>query len=146
MSLITWPRGESHFKADAPSRVDERIKEEALEAANERAWNAEIDRRDGKCCRACGRKSDPDVVGLTTRGHRAHIVYASASGSMEPSNRVTLCYRCHNDEHKNRLRFTEDGSTVGVDANAPMEFWRKGDDGTFFLSRYEVAVGRAEKD
>lgn len=65
---------------------------------------------------------------------------------MEPSNRVTLCYQCHNDEHKNRLRFTPDGSVVGVDANQPMEFWRKGKDGVFYLSRREVAIGRGERD
>jgi len=136
----------SQFKQDEPSRVDEQIAREAEDARLLRLWDGEIDTRDRRQCRACSRKSDPNVIGLTTRGHRAHIVYASAGGSYEPSNRITLCSRCHNDEHKNRLRFSQDG--VGTfDANGPMEFWRKDKaTGTFFLSRREVAVHVIEKD
>jgi hypothetical protein len=145
MSFQPWT--ESQFKHQQKSRVDDAIEREAAAASNLKKWDAEIDKRDGKACRACGRKSDPDVVGLTKRGHRAHIVYASACGSWEPFNRVTLCYRCHNDEHKDRLRFTEAGGPyVGIDANVPMEFWRKTNDGAWYLSRREIACGKPEKD
>lgn len=147
MSLRTWEPGTSHQKADEPSRVDLALEREAKEASNIRKWDAQIDHRDGKKCRACDRKSDPEVIGLTTRGHRAHIVYASAQGSWEPFNRVTLCSRCHNDEHRDRLRFTVDGGPyVGIDANAPMEFWRKDADGRWYLSRRETAVRVVERD
>lgn len=135
------------FKHDMKSRVDERMEDEANQARDRRRWDAEIDRRDGKRCRACGRHSDPDRIGLTTRGHRAHIVYASAGGSWEPFNRVTLCFACHNDEHKDRLRFTEDGGPyVGIDARQGMEFWRKNEEGVWYLSRRELAAGVPEKD
>lgn len=135
------------FKHDMPSRVDERIASDAAEAAQKKAWDKAIDLRDTKKCRCCGKASDPDRVGLTTRGHRAHIVYASAGGSNDPSNRVTLCSRCHNDEHRDRLRFTaEGGPYVGINANGCLEFWRKGDDERWYLSRREIAIHRAEKD
>jgi hypothetical protein len=137
----------TNFKHDQPSRVDKRMEREAQEAADRRRYDKDIDRRDRKECRSCNRKSDPDVVGLTKRGHRAHIVYASAGGSWEPDNRVTLCYACHNDEHKDRLRFTSEGGPyVGIDANAGMEFWRKTKDGDWYLSRREIAPHVVEKD
>jgi hypothetical protein len=144
MSLIQWEKGTPHQKADEPSRVDEAIAKDAADAANERRWKAEIDLRDGRECRACGRKSDPELVGLTKRGHRHHMVYASAGGSDEPCNRVTLCYACHNDEHKNRLRI--DGPTAPLDANGPLVFMRKGADGQWFISREEIAVRVVRKD
>lgn len=138
---------QTFFKHEMKTRVDDRLERDAEADALKRKADAEIDRRDGKRCRVCGVGSDPNVIGLTTRGHRAHIVYASAGGSMEASNRVTLCARCHNDEHKDRLRFTaEGGPYVGIDANQPMEFWRKGEDGVWFLARREIAIHRAERD
>lgn len=133
------------FKHDEPSRVDEAIARDAKEAAQLRVWDGEVDARDHRQCRACGKHSDPNVVGLTTRGHRAHIVYASAGGTCQPSNRVTLCSRCHNDEHKNRLRFSEDGLGT-FDANGPMEFWKKDTEGCWYLSRRELAPHVPEKD
>lgn len=135
-------------KCDEPSRVDEAIEREAEDARLERKTNAEIDARDHRQCRACGKHSDPEATGLLKRGHRAHIVYASGGGSMEPFNRVTLCYECHNAEHKDRLRFTvEGGPYVGIDANEGMEFWRKEKaTGQWYLSRRETAPHVIEKD
>lgn len=145
-TLATDPR-RARQKWEEPSRVDVALDAEKTDAANERKWNGEIDKRDGRRCRACGKASDPDAVGLTKRGHRAHIVYASACGSMEPFNRVTLCAKCHSDEHGDRLRFTADGGPyVGIDANGPMEFWRKDEHQQWYLSRREIAVHRVERD
>lgn len=132
-------------KAEMDTRVDVALAREAEDAKNERRWNAEIDARDQRTCRACGKRTDPEATGLL-RGHRAHIVYASAGGSMEPFNRITLCPGCHNDEHKNRLRFSADGLGT-FDANGPMEFWRKDKaTGGFYLSRRETAPLVVEKD
>lgn len=142
--LFVRPAG-SLFKHDEPSRVDERIEQDRQAAATERLYLAEIDTRDKRVCRACDKRSDPDATGLL-RGHRHHIVYRSAGGSDEASNRVTLCATCHNDEHKNRLRFSEDGDHRHVDANTPMEFWRKDAAGAWFLSWREVQIGQAERD
>lgn len=136
----------TNFKSDMETRVDVRLEREAQTASDERRWDRAIDHRDHRSCRACGKRTNPDEIGLL-RGHRAHIVYASAGGSMEPSNRVTLCPRCHQDEHKDRLRFTRDGGPyVGIDAGEPMEFWRKDDQGEWYLDRREVFVGVVELD
>jgi hypothetical protein len=138
---------ETFFKHDMKSRVDERVARDAEDAKNERMWNTAIDLRDHRTCRACGRHSDPEATGLTKRGHRAHLVYASAGGSMEPSNRVTLCFQCHNDEHKNQLRFTEDGLGYDrLDANAGLMFWRKDSVGEWYLQHRETAPHIPEKD
>lgn len=135
----------SFFKHDMETRVDVALQKKADDDKIERDANAEIDRRDGRQCRACGKRTNPDAIGLL-RGHRAHIVYASAGGSMDASNRVTLCPGCHQDEHKDRLRFTEDGGPyVGIDANQGMEFWRK-TDGGWYLSRREIAPHVVERD
>lgn len=133
-------------KFEEPSRVDDAIERERDEAADKRRCEREVDARDRRQCRACGRHSDPDATGLTKRGHRHHIVYASACGSDEAPNRVTLCYECHNDEHKNRLRFTPDGMGYEkLDANLGLEFWRKVKGG-WYLSRRELAPHVIEKD
>jgi hypothetical protein len=134
------------FKSQIASRVDVALEQDAQDASDERRWNREIDARDGRCCRACGKRTNPDDLGLL-RGHRAHIVYASAGGSMEPSNRVTLCPSCHEAEHDDDLRFTaEGGPYVGIDANGPMEFWRKDEHERFYLSRCESAPGVVIRD
>ena len=138
---------QTFFKSDMETRVEVALAREAEEDRLERHYNKEIDDRDHRQCRACGKRTNPDGLGLL-RGHRAHIVYASAGGSMAPSNRVTLCPRCHQEEHKDRLRYTaEGGPYVGLDANQGMEFWRK-DTPTeqWFLSRRETAPGVVEKD
>ena len=126
------------FKADMETRVDAALAREAEDARRERLWNAAIDMRDGRQCRACGKRTNPDDIGLL-RGHRAHIVYASAGGGVEPNNRVTLCPECHQAEHRNWLRFSVDGRTDGVDANGAMEFWRKDREGRWYLSHRELA-------
>jgi hypothetical protein len=137
---------QSFFKHDMETRVDVRLAREAQDASDERRWNAEIDARDRRQCRACGKRTNPDDVGLL-RGHRAHIVYASAGGSMESSNRVTLCPGCHNAEHKDRLRFTvEGGPYVGIDANGGMTFWRKDEQGHWYLSIRELSPHVVERD
>ena len=134
-------------KFDEDSRVDVAIdKEQRADAAKRKADKA-VDIRDRRICRCCGRHSDPEAMGLTKRGHRAHIVYESAGGGMEPENRVTLCYECHNDEHKDRLRFTADGGPyVGINANGGMEFWRKTPAGEWYLSHRETAPHVRERD
>jgi hypothetical protein len=126
-------------KWNMPSRYRSAKERKAEADRFEREQDALIDKRDRRQCRACGKHSDPDVMGLLTRGHRAHIVYASAGG--------TLCGSCHDDEHRDRPRFTREGGPyVGVDANLGMEFWRVDAAGTWYLSRRELAPHVPEKD
>ena len=133
------------FKHDMVSRREQKHAAALEHAANLRQWDAEIDRRDGRRCRACGRQSHPEKTGLLERGHRHHIVYRSAGGSDEPFNRVTLCSACHDGEHRNLLRFTHDGDHRQVNANQPMEFYRRAQ-GHWYLSRRELAIHLVEKD
>lgn len=139
--LDTWPvRASKPFqKAEEPSRVD---KAKALKAEKDAAWKAvckAVDVRDGRQCRCCDKRSDPDATGLLTRGHRHHLVYRSAGGKDETSNLVTLCADCHNDEHKHRL-------LIEGDPDAKLTFWRKGEHETFHISREEIAVRQVRKD
>lgn len=128
----------TNFKHELPTRIDRALKKKS-EA--EKVWREccqAVDARDHRICRACGRKTNPDDVGLL-RGHRHHIVYRSAGGKDVSENVVTLCPACHNAEHKNELQ-------IHGDANDCLLFWKKDDDDCWFLWRREVAVGRFEKD
>lgn len=134
------------FKHDMDTRVDVALDRKAEAEKRERQYVKGIDARDHRICRACGKHTNPDTLGLL-RGHRAHIVYRSANGSGEPWNRVTLCPACHNDEHKDRLRFTaEGGPYVGLNADEGLEFWRKDAEGVWYLSRREIAPHVVERD
>lgn len=134
---------QTNFKHDLPTRVDLRA---ARDAEKERAWREcckSVDARDHRICRCCGKRTNPDDIGLI-RGHRHHIVYRSAGGPDTPENVVTLCWQCHNAEHKNRLQIVVIVLEFG--ANGALEFWGKNEDGDWFLSRRELEVGRMERD
>lgn len=137
MSLVTWDR--PHFKQDEPSRHDTA---KANKAAEEAVWRdvcRVVDGRDGRQCRCCDKRSDPDATGLLKRGHRHHIVYRSAGGQDESSNLVTLCADCHNDEHKSRLRI--DGNP-----DVALQFFRKDERGGWYCCREEVSVRQVRRD
>jgi hypothetical protein len=126
------------FKCDLVTRVDDAMEQEAADARAERALFKAVDARDGRNCRCCGRKSDPNAICLTKRGHRHHIVYRSAGGSDTTANLVTICYECHNDEHQHRLR-------IEGNADDALTFWRHDKDGWYVWAR-ELSVGVFEKD
>lgn len=133
----------TNFKHEIKTRVDSKVERDA---ERDKAWREcckAVDARDHRTCRCCERKTNPDDVGLK-RGHRHHIVYRSAGGKDVAENVVTLCWECHNDEHKNRLQIV--AVTTEQGANGALEFWRKNDDGDWFLSRREIAIGRVERD
>ena len=129
----------SFFKWDQPSRFDKALEKEIEEAAVWTAVCKVVDARDKRICRACGKRSELDAVGLLKHGHRHHIVYRSAGGEDVSANLVTLCARCHNAEHRHRLR-------IEGDADVKLEFWWKAVDGAWYLDRREVAPGRIDKD
>ena len=127
------------FKHDMDSRVDVARDKKA---AAEKVWREvckAVDLRDGKVCRCCDKRSDPDATGLLTRGHRHHIVYRSAGGKDTTDNLLTLCAACHNDEHKSRLQ-------IGGNPDVAVTFWRKDDGGIWCVVREESAVRVVRKD
>jgi hypothetical protein len=127
------------FKHDLPSRFEMKKASKIEAVAHERAVYRQVDARDHRRCRACGKHSDPDALGLLERGHRHHIVYRSAGGPTESCNLVTLCAEHHSEEHQHRLRI--DGS-----ADDGLTFYRKADDGTWYVWRHEFSVGLFERD
>ena len=134
----------SMFKWDQPSRVDvKRAKETEAEARWRRVCKV-VDQRDGRMCRCCDKWSDPEATGLFTRGHRHHIIYKSAGGADESWNLLTLCAKCHSDEHRNKLRLT--GLSDHVDANEGVTFWRKDERGMWCVVREEIAVRQIRRD
>lgn len=128
------------FSKDAmPSRVDEAADRKREDEANWRAECAKVDQRDGKACRCCDKRSDPEATGLLTRGHRHHLVYRSAGGKDVAENLVTLCAACHNDEHKNRLK-------VEGNPNVALQFFRKSKEGGWYCVREEISVRAVRRD
>ena len=128
----------SFFKWDQPSRFDKALEKELEEAAVWTAVCKVVDARDKRMCRACGKRSELDAVGLLLRGHRHHIVYLSTGGEDVSSNLVTLCARCHNAAHRHWLE-------IRGNADEQLEFWRRSKDG-WYLGRRESAPHVIEKD
>lgn len=127
------------FKQDEASRVDVARQNEADKEAAWRAVCKAVDARDGKACRCCDKRSDPEATGLLKRGHRHHIIYRSAGGADVDSNIVTLCAQCHADEHKNKLR-------IEGNPNVALTFYRKDERGEWFTVREEIAVRQVRRD
>lgn len=127
------------FKHDEASRVDVAREKEAAEEAAWRAVCKAVDARDGKQCRCCDKRSDPEATGLLKRGHRHHIVYRSAGGTDTTDNLVTLCAQCHSDEHKNKLR-------IEGNPDERVTFFRRDERDQWFIVREEVSVRQVRRD
>lgn len=98
------------FPKPRPRALDKQARQRDREA-HVRQVNAAVDMRDGKRCRCCGRRGDPNATTTLGRIHRAHIQDASCSGAYELSNLCSLCWICHALEHAKQLWF------AGEDAN-----------------------------
>lgn len=131
---------QTFFKHDMTSRVETANERKAADDKQWRACCAAVDLRDGRQCRACDRKSDPDRTGLLVRGHRHHIIYRSAGGPDETWNICTLCHLCHDAEHVKR--------TLDVDGNADvaLTFARKDANGDWYIDRQEIGVRQVLRD
>lgn len=114
MPLRGEPWGGSFWKT-TPKAIDKEA--EAKKAAKaKREVDKEVDRRDGKKCRCCGRKGNPNATTTLGKIHRAHIVDASKGGPYSAENLCSLCWICHAFEHAKKLFFAVH------DANKPMKF------------------------
>lgn len=125
--------------ADRPSRVELALEKKAADDKQWREVCAKVDARDERSCRCCDKRTNPDMTGLL-RGHRHHIVYRSAGGRDDTGNVVTLCPKCHDDEHVKR--------TLQIDGNADvaLTFFRKDEHGAWYVVREEIAVRVVRKD
>ena len=85
-------------------------------AKHKREVYAEVDERDGRRCRCCGRKGNPHAVGVLGKIHRCHIHDAGTLGPMSARNLCSLCSTCAALETAKQLFF------VGTNANRPMKF------------------------
>lgn len=130
---------QTFWKSDMRTRVDVAI---AQDAEDDKAWRdccKIVDPRDGRACRCCGKRTNPDATGLL-RGHRHHVIYRSAGGPDESWNVATLCASCHDEEHVKR--------TLHVEGNADiaLTFLRRDANGEWYVWRQEISVGVFHRD
>lgn len=127
------------FKWDQASRLDVAREKQAEADAKWRAVCKAVDQRDGRRCRCCDARSDPEAIGLLTRGHRHHLVYQSAGGPDTTDNLVTLCASCHDAEHRHALR-------IEGDPDVALTFYRPDATDQWYTVREELAVRVVRKD
>jgi hypothetical protein len=94
------------------ARVFHKIDTKRDADALKREVYAEVDQRDDKHCRCCGRRGNPNATTTLGRIHRAHILDSSRGGEMASWNICSLCWICHALEHTGTQLFF-----VGTDAN-----------------------------
>lgn len=128
-----------HQTFPKPCRVDEKRERKTEAEAIWRAVCKAVDARDGRICRCCDKRSDPEATGLLERGHRHHIIYRSAGGADSTSNICTLCANCHSAEHHHRLR-------IEGDPDVALTFFRTDERGAWFTCREEIAVRQVRRD
>lgn len=127
-------------KPQRGSLVLEREKAQAEADAIEKREKAAVRKRDGRC-----RWGEPHIC----RGglEAIHIVDASRGGAMCRTNMFRGCRWIHragpDSIHGKQLK-VECETAAG--ANGPLSFWRKGDDGTYFLVRREIRPFEYEVD
>jgi 5-methylcytosine-specific restriction endonuclease McrA len=130
----------TNFKWDRPSRVEAKKAQQLEDEANERTVYRQVDIRDRRRCRACGRKSNAQAMGLLERAHHHHIVYRSAGGPTDTWNIALICALCHDAEHVKRTLKIEGNADTGL------MFWKRDEDDVWFIWRREISVGHFEKD
>lgn len=108
----------SKFERDVAKWTRQRAKDKQKRQAERLArveWqltcNA-IYRRDGGCCRVCGRSVKRVSADPSVRAETHHIVYRSAGGSDDESNLILCCGECHFLEHQHRIEITGNGDGV----------------------------------
>lgn len=98
------------------SRTDERFERRAAADRAERACYQHVDRRDGRCCRVCGRHVVPGAVDGRERAEHHHLTKRSQGGQHTPENVATLCARCHAEIHvRGLLRLSGDAEARNPD-------------------------------
>jgi hypothetical protein len=91
-----------------PSRYEEKAANAKAEARTIADVYALVDQRDGPCCRICGCYLQRGGLTILSRAHHHHITPRSLNGPTTPENLVRLCSKCHEDEHRCRIRISGD--------------------------------------
>jgi 5-methylcytosine-specific restriction endonuclease McrA len=104
----TWRADLLKRKAASKTEANKAIRQAKLAARKvEDDIRREVYARDGGWCRAC-EEALVFTGSLTDMMHAHHLVYRSAGGADDPSNRIALCFECHRDEHDHKLRISGD--------------------------------------
>lgn len=118
--------GASNFQGLAIPKPEPRWKAKARQVAENtrvlKAAYAEVDKRDGHCCRVCHKRVGG--IGMLYAAHHHHLIYRSRGGADETQNIVTLCVRCHQAQHDGEMRLSGDAdlrNSVGVLSGVKLE-------------------------
>ncbi len=80
-------------------------KRKAEEAQKREAYRL-VDIRDGRCCRACGRRCRSTLEAVADRLEHHHLVFRSRGGKFTTDNLVSLCMADHIEAQQHRLIIT----------------------------------------
>lgn len=92
-------RAERRRERQIAKRREKRI-EDILKRTQDAAIRKLVYIRDLGLCRVCGACVDLRAYDPLKQAQVHHIIYRSAGGSSALSNLVTLCIRCHDEEHR----------------------------------------------
>lgn len=138
-----FARQEPFFKGDEPSRHDQAKQRRTDIEARWRIVCRQVDTRDNRRCRCCGRQGNPDGIDALDKLHRHHLAFRSKGGQDVASNVLLLCPTCHDAVHVKRTLRIEATSVSGADGG--LDFWQTRN-GEEFLRRHEVSCGVVERD
>ena len=121
-------------------RVLDKEEADARALKHEREQKGLAKRRDGRC-------RWPETHKCRLQLEAAHIVDASLGGPMDAENLVTLCGWIHRrgpeSIHSKELKIEKE---TARGAWGPLSYWRKGEDGEYFIVKRETAPFQYEKD
>ena len=91
------------------------LAEKALREAD-KAIRADCYYRDNGQCVVCQKRVYLSDRNPLTMAHNHHVIYRSAENSSDEAwNRVTLCIRCHDDEHRHIISITGTADNLTIE-------------------------------
>lgn len=81
--------------AKGPTRLEQRMEEKPLTRIDEKAFKAEVRKRDGNCCRSCGRKVVYVMDRIPERGEVNHLHGRRGDLRFEVRAALLMCLKCH---------------------------------------------------
>ena len=110
-----WKVDRQKRRAEAAGVVSEELDRLAgEERARLAVTRKAIYQRDHGCCRVCGKALRFEHQYPATRMQWHHIVYKSAGGDDSIDNGLTVCWKCHRDEHESLIEIKGTGQCVTI--------------------------------